>query len=257
VPRKILVAEDFEEFRRLVCSLLQPEAEFQVELASNGLEAVHKAEEIQPDLIILDISLPKLNGIEVARRVPKLAPAAKVLFLSVESDADLVNEALSLGAGYIHKSRASRDLLPAVDAVLKGEQFVGRPMPYRFEFDSTNGILQGSFEGFVSKQEVWKFYQTAVKHVAELSPRSYVIDVSAVTSTTVTTGALLELAKLPAVLPSSQSHRFIVASRTASFWLMRMYAVAAMATRPNIHIVRNHAEAWAILGIAEPRFEAI
>jgi len=120
----ILLVEDFGDFRRFVCSLLQPKAEYHIKQASDGLEAVQKAEEIQPGLILLDISLPSLNGIEVARRVHKLAPAAKLLFLSVESDADLVNEALSLGAGYIHKPRASRDLLPAIEAVLKGEQFV-------------------------------------------------------------------------------------------------------------------------------------
>ena len=104
---------------------------------------------------------------------------------------------------------------------------------------------------------MWKYYQDAVKHVAKLSPRSYVIDVSAVTSTTVTTGTLRELAKLPPVLPNRQRPRFIVASRAASFWLMRMYALATITTRTNLHVVHNHAEAWAILGIREPRFEAI
>lgn len=110
---RVLLVEDFGEFRGFVCSLLEPR-----------LEAVQKAEELRPDLILLDISLPRLNGMEVARRVLKLAPDAKILFLSVESDADLVIEALSLGSGYIHKLRASRDLLPAIDAVLRGEQFV-------------------------------------------------------------------------------------------------------------------------------------
>ena len=129
-PFKILVVEDFEKFRRFVSSLLQPRAEFQVKQASDGLEAVQKAEAIQPDLIILDISLPNLNGIEVARRVHKLAPSTKILFLSVESDADLVNEALSLGAGYIHKPRASRDLLPAIETVLKGERFVSKGLEF-------------------------------------------------------------------------------------------------------------------------------
>lgn len=121
---KILLVDDFGEFRRFVCSLLQPRVEFQLKQASDGLEAVQKAEEIQPDLILLDISLPTLNGIEVARRVHTLAPAAKILFLSVESDPDLVNEALSVGGGYIHKPHASRDLLPAIEAVMSGEQFV-------------------------------------------------------------------------------------------------------------------------------------
>ena len=123
-PRKILVVEDFEELRRFVCSLLQPRAEFRVELASDGVEAVQKAEEIQPDLILLDIGLPKLNGIEVARRVNKLPVAAKIMFFSGQSDSDLVREALRLGAGYLHKSRVQSDLLPAIETVLRGERFV-------------------------------------------------------------------------------------------------------------------------------------
>ena len=121
---KILVVEDFEEYRRVVCSLLQKRTEFKIELSSDGLEAVQKAETIQPDLILLDIGLPTLNGMEVARRVHKLALGAKILFFSVESEIDLVIEALTLGAAYVHKPRAQRDLFPALEAVLRGERFV-------------------------------------------------------------------------------------------------------------------------------------
>ena len=67
-----------------------------------------------------------MSGIEVARRVHKLAPAAKVLFLSIESDTDLVREALNLGSGYIHKPRLQSDLLPAIEGVLRGERFVSK-----------------------------------------------------------------------------------------------------------------------------------
>src|SRR5215472_2482765 len=98
---RVLVVEDFEGFRRFVCSVLQHRAEFQIAEALNGLEAVQKAEQLQPDLILLDIGLPNLNGLEVAEQVRKLAPAAKILFLSQESSSEVVREALSLGAlGY-------------------------------------------------------------------------------------------------------------------------------------------------------------
>jgi len=128
---RILVVDDFESFRRFVCSVLQPRAEFQVTQASNGLEAVQKAEELQPDLILLDIGLPDLNGLEVAKRVLKVAPAAKILFLSQESSSDVVQEAFSLGArGYVHKPRSQTDLLPAIDAVLRGKQFVGSGLEF-------------------------------------------------------------------------------------------------------------------------------
>ena len=158
---RILVVEDFEEFRRFVGSLLQPRAEFQVESASDGLEAVQKAEELQPDLILLDIGLPKLNGMEVARRVRKLAPAANILFLSVESDTDLVREALSLGAGYIHKPRVQTDLLPAIEAILRRERFVSKGLesseakntevPHRHEilFCHDDAAILGSFARFI------------------------------------------------------------------------------------------------------------
>ena len=93
--------------------------------ASDGLEAVRQAEELKPDLILLDIGLPTLNGIEAARQIRSLAPESKIIFLTQESSADVVREALSLGAwGYVVKARAGSDLLPAVEAVLLGKQFI-------------------------------------------------------------------------------------------------------------------------------------
>lgn len=93
---------------------------------SDGFEAVQKAEELRPDLILLDIGLPKLNGIEAARQIRKLSPQSKILFVTQEFSADVVQAALSTGAeGYIVKADAGRELLPAVSAVLRGEMFVG------------------------------------------------------------------------------------------------------------------------------------
>ena len=94
-------------------------------VASDGLEAVQKAEELQPDLILLDIGLPSLNGIEVARQIRKLSPKSKILFVSQESSVEMVQGALGTGAqGYVLKSDAERELLEAVNAVLRGVQFV-------------------------------------------------------------------------------------------------------------------------------------
>jgi DNA-binding NarL/FixJ family response regulator len=125
---RVLVVDDYEPFRRFVCSTLGTKPELQiVGEASDGLEAVHKAEELQPDLIVLDIGLPTLNGIEAVRRIRKLSPKSKILFISQESSADLVQEALALGAlGYVVKTHAGSELLAAVEAVLKGRQFVSR-----------------------------------------------------------------------------------------------------------------------------------
>ena len=119
--------EDFEPFQSLIRSTLRKRSEYQIvgEVA-DGLGAVQKAEELQPDLIILDIGLPSLNGIDAARRIRKLSPKSKILFMSQESSAEVVQEALALGAlGYVVKMHAERELLAAVEAVLQGRQFVG------------------------------------------------------------------------------------------------------------------------------------
>ena len=127
-PVRILVVDDFEPFRRFVCSTLAKRPDFQVVgEASDGLEAVQKTEELQPDLIVLDIGLPKLSGIEAARQIRGRAPRSKIIFLSQESSTEVVQEALSLGArGYVVKTHAGSALLKAADAVLQGGQFVSK-----------------------------------------------------------------------------------------------------------------------------------
>ena len=131
---RALVVDDYEPFRRLICSTLRKRPELQiVGEVSDGLEAVQKAEELQPDLIVLDIGLPSLNGIEAARRIRKLSPKSKILFISQESSADVVQEALASGAlGYVVKAHAGSDLLPAVGAVLEGRQFVSSGLSGRY-----------------------------------------------------------------------------------------------------------------------------
>jgi DNA-binding NarL/FixJ family response regulator len=125
---RILVVDDFEPFRQFVYTVLGKRPDLQVAgEASDGVEAVQKAVELKPDLILLDIGLPTLNGIEAARRIRKLVPESKIIFLSQESSAEIVQEAFSLGAwGYVVKTRAGNELLAAVEAVILGKKFVGR-----------------------------------------------------------------------------------------------------------------------------------
>ena len=124
---RVLVVDDFEPFRRVVCSTLQNKLELQTIVeASDGVEAIELAQALQPDLILLDIGLPKLNGIEAARRIRELAPQSKILFVSQESSVDVVQAVFSVGAsGYVVKMDAGRELPTAVKAVLRGERFVG------------------------------------------------------------------------------------------------------------------------------------
>jgi DNA-binding NarL/FixJ family response regulator len=123
---KVLVVDDFEAFRQAVCSLLREAAQFcVVGQANDGVEAVQKAEEYQPDVILLDIGLPKLNGIDAARQISSVAPRSKVLFLSQNGDPAIVKSALSSGAyGYILKSDAKRQLSLALATVVRGEKFL-------------------------------------------------------------------------------------------------------------------------------------
>jgi DNA-binding NarL/FixJ family response regulator len=123
---RVLVVEDFAPFWQFIRSRLAERPDVQVigEVA-DGLEAVQKAELLEPDLVLLDIGLPTLNGMEAARQIRKLVPASKIIFVSQESSSEVVQEALNLGAwGYVVKTKAATDLLAAVDAFLEGRQFV-------------------------------------------------------------------------------------------------------------------------------------
>jgi DNA-binding NarL/FixJ family response regulator len=124
----VLVVDDYEPFRQFVCSTLGKRHDLQViGEASDGLEAVLKAEELKPDLIVLDIGLPRLNGIEVARRIRKLSPECKILFMSQESSVDVAREALGLGAmGYVVKTDAGSELLASLEAVCQGRRFISK-----------------------------------------------------------------------------------------------------------------------------------
>jgi DNA-binding NarL/FixJ family response regulator len=134
---RVLVVEDYEPFQRFIRSTLERKPELQVICSvSDGLEAVQKAEGLQPDLILLDIGLPTLNGVEAARRIRKLSPQSKIIFLTQETSADVVREALNLGAkGYVVKANAGSELLAAVEAVCQGGEFVSRGLSGRTSTD--------------------------------------------------------------------------------------------------------------------------
>jgi DNA-binding NarL/FixJ family response regulator len=120
------VVEDFRPYRDFIRKTLVDQSHLRVVCeVENGLEAVKKAQELNADLILLDIGLPGLNGIEVARQLGTVAPRSKILFLSQEASPDVVEEALKVGGkGYVLKSRAAGDLLAAIEAVLHDKQFV-------------------------------------------------------------------------------------------------------------------------------------
>ena len=125
-PVRILVVDDFEPWRQHICSLLQTRPELRViaEVA-DGSEAVQKAQELEPDLILLDIGLPNLSGIEAAIRIRQVAPDARIIFVTQNSDKEVVRKALSTGAqGYVLKTDAASELFTAVAGVVGGDDFV-------------------------------------------------------------------------------------------------------------------------------------
>ena len=181
---RVLVVDDYESWRSFASRSLRKNPKLQVvSEASDGLEAIQKAQDLQPDLILLDIGLPTVNGIEAARRILQYAPETKILFASQESSSDIVQEALRTGArGYVLKSTAATELLPAVEAVLQGKQFVSvslTPSPFgdvenertahdRCRDDSNVEIVHHHEVGFYSDDrrlldDVTQFIATALK----------------------------------------------------------------------------------------------
>jgi DNA-binding NarL/FixJ family response regulator len=123
---RILVVDDFVPWRNLVRQQLCLLTDMRfVGEAGDGLDAVVKAEKLQPDLILLDIRLPTFNGIEAARQISRLVPRAKIVFLSSIGDFDVVRAAFNAGGhGYVLKWDSGAALIPGIEAVLRGEKFV-------------------------------------------------------------------------------------------------------------------------------------
>jgi len=127
---RVLLVEDYQQFRQFLSSTLRSKFGWDdIHEVADGWDAVQKAQELQPHLILLDIGLPKLNGIAAGREIKKVSPESKILFVSQETSADVVEEALKAGAeGYICKMDAGAELFAAIDAVLRGEQYVSRSL---------------------------------------------------------------------------------------------------------------------------------
>lgn len=138
---RVLVVDDFEPWQRQVIAQIRERPNFKIiGMAEDGVEAIQKAEELQPDLVLLDVSLPKLSGIEAARKIRKLVPRAKILFLSASPDPDVVRAAFLVGgAGYVLKSDAGAALLQGMEAVLSGKQFLSRSLAEINEMGEMDG----------------------------------------------------------------------------------------------------------------------
>ena len=114
------MADDFAPWRSQVRSFLQSETKWKIVEACDGLEAVQKTVELRPDIVLLDISMPRLNGVEAARRICQLSPDSKIIILTQDADEDVMTAALEAGAlAYVLKAEMTTELIPAVRAALR------------------------------------------------------------------------------------------------------------------------------------------
>lgn len=122
---RILVADDHEVVRRGLCSLLSSQADWEVcGEAVDGREAVEKAQQLKPDIVVLDVGMPNLSGLEATRQILRALPNVRVLILTLHDSDQIVTEVLSAGArGFLLKSDAARELVAAVDAVKRGKTY--------------------------------------------------------------------------------------------------------------------------------------
>jgi two-component system response regulator NreC len=146
---RILVVDDHDVVRQGVLLILKARPEWQVVgEAADGVEAVEKAKHLDPDVIILDISMPKRGGLEVLADLQRMKSRAKVLVLSMHESKELASQVRRLGAaGYINKTNAGRDLLRALDAIVSGNPFFPAeasnvPKPQGEKGDKDTGMLR-------------------------------------------------------------------------------------------------------------------
>jgi len=149
MPVRILIADDHHVVRTGLRALLESKAGWQVcAEATNGREAVEQASQLKPDVAVLDIGMPLLNGVEATRQIRKLSPHTEILILTMHDSELLVQEVLEAGAhGYILKDDADRNLIAAVDALRRHKPFLSPRVS-----DAVSKAVQPSGEGFTPQR---------------------------------------------------------------------------------------------------------
>ena len=163
---RVLVVEDHEPFRRVLCELLRQRPDVLiVGEAADGLGAIRQAEELRPDMVMLDIGLPLLSGIEAAERMRTVVPEARFMFVTNETSLEVVELAFRRGAhGYVYKPRTHRDVLPVFEAIMRGGRFVSGGLEriargdslashhHQLLFYSSDAAVVGAYSRFIARQ---------------------------------------------------------------------------------------------------------
>jgi DNA-binding NarL/FixJ family response regulator len=168
-PYKILLADDHVMFRRGVKSLIQGMKNVEVVgEASDGLELLGLLRDIRPDLVILDISMPKLRGLEATREIKSLDPGVKVLILSMHKEREYLYQALTAGAeGYLLKEDADGELISAIETLRKGGTFISPLLSTQMADIFVDKFHQGGSEPIASGEPLTTREREIVKLIAE------------------------------------------------------------------------------------------
>lgn len=128
VAVRVLVVDDHAVVRRSICALISKDPTLEVICeTADGESAVQKAKELQPDVILLDINLPGINGIVAGRLIRDVAPQSKIIFLSQHDSKEIVSQAMKVGArGYVTKTAAPKELLTAIRGIRDGSRFLSQ-----------------------------------------------------------------------------------------------------------------------------------
>ena len=154
---RILIADDHALFRRGLVDMLRSETEWEVvAVAANGKEAVEKATKTKPDVVVIDLSMPELNGLTATQEILKAVPRAQVILLTVHHSQQIVREALDSGVrGYVLKSDAERDLISAIQAVSAQRPF--------FTSAVADMVLKGYLHGGVQEEPRQGFVRLTIR----------------------------------------------------------------------------------------------
>lgn len=165
---RVLIADDHSVVAEGLRSLLEAQCEV-IGVVSNGRELLSEAPALKPDVIILDIGMPLLNGLDAAQRLASILPKTKFVFLTMQDDANLAAAALNLGpVGYVLKHAATSELLTAISSVLQGKSFVTAKVKTENRFDREMRARQFSKELSPRQKDVLQLLAEG-RHMKEIA----------------------------------------------------------------------------------------